>query len=404
MMKNIIKKTINISLVISLIALPLNVSAKTVKQYEDEAAKYAQELQEKKDKIAKNDAEVAEIKKNIASIESQITDAENQIKTLEAEIEKSNKEIENKKEQSKKIMKYFQIINSGNTYLEYIFEANSVTDMIYRISVVEQLTEYNQKVVNELNELIKTNNEKKEQLKSKQEELGNLKKQLESEKERIDADTAATKVGMPTLEEQIKAAKSNAAYYKNLGCGANEDIFACQYRKQQSSSSSSVPSAGTFSRPIEYGYVTRGVGGGHIGYDLGSSNKTIPIYPVADGQLYFAGYDNAGALIVIIRHNTGSGYLYSTYAHMSSFSGAVSGYVKSKRGTSESITNGPIINRNTTIGNMGSTGNSTGPHLHIEMATCSWHSQGGCLGYNAYLNRIVNPNRYITFPSRWTNR
>ena len=90
-MKNIIKKTINISLVISLIALPLNVSAKTVKQYEDEAAKYAQELQEKKDKIAKNDAEVAEIKKNIASIESQITDAENQIKTLEAEIEKSNK-------------------------------------------------------------------------------------------------------------------------------------------------------------------------------------------------------------------------------------------------------------------------------------------------------------------------
>ena len=154
MMKNIIKKTINISLVISLIALPLNVSAKTVKQYEDEAAKYAQELQEKKDKIAKNDAEVAEIKKNIASIESQITDAENQIKTLEAEIEKSNKEIENKKEHSKKIMKYFQIINSGNTYLEYIFEANSVTDMIYRISVVEQLTEYNQKVVNELNELI----------------------------------------------------------------------------------------------------------------------------------------------------------------------------------------------------------------------------------------------------------
>ena len=205
---------------------------------------------------------------------------------------------------------------------------------------------------------------------------------------------------MPTLEEQIKAAKSNAAYYKNLGCGANEDIFACQYRKQQSSSSSSVPSAGTFSRPIEYGYVTRGVGGGHIGYDLGSSNKTIPIYPVADGQLYFAGYDNAGALIVIIRHNTGSGYLYSTYAHMSSFSGAVSGYVKSRRGTSESITNGPIISRNTTIGNMGSTGNSTGPHLHIEMATCSWHSQGGCLGYNAYLNRIVNPNRYITFPSQ----
>ena len=80
-----------------------------------------------------------------------ITEAENEIKRLEDEIDKSNKEIENKKEQSKKIMKYFQIMRSGNTYLEYIFEAESVTDMIYRISVVEQLTEYNQKVVNELN-------------------------------------------------------------------------------------------------------------------------------------------------------------------------------------------------------------------------------------------------------------
>ena len=147
-MKKNFKKYLLLTLVISLVALPYNASAQTLKDFENEVAKYTAELQAKQDKVAKNDAEVAEIKKKIANIESQITEAENEIKRLEDEIDKSNKEIENKKEQSKKIMKYFQIMRSGNTYLEYIFEAESVTDMIYRISVVEQLTEYNQKVVN----------------------------------------------------------------------------------------------------------------------------------------------------------------------------------------------------------------------------------------------------------------
>ena len=148
MMKKALK-LLSIIFVVYLIALPKDTYAVTLKEYEDNVAKYTKELQEKESKIAKSKEEVEQVKKNIASIESQITEAENTIKDLENQIEESNKEIEKKKDQSKKIMKYFQVINSGNTYLEYIFEANSVTDMIYRISVVEQLTEYNQKVVSE---------------------------------------------------------------------------------------------------------------------------------------------------------------------------------------------------------------------------------------------------------------
>ncbi len=68
--------------------------------------------------------------------------------------------------------------------MEYVFGAESVTEMVYRLSVVEQLTEYNQKVMNELDELIKTNKAKSAELATKKEELKSLKAKLESEKKK----------------------------------------------------------------------------------------------------------------------------------------------------------------------------------------------------------------------------
>ena len=403
--KKIVVIAILLSLLVSYTTLPIDTNAKTISEFEAEADKLTKELEEKKNKLAKNDAEIAEIKKKISSIESQIRKAEEDIKYLQEEIDRSNEEIKTKSEESKRIIEYYQISNGENSYLEYVFGATSITDMIYRMSVVEQLTEYNENIMKELEALIKKNKQHQEELTNKKKELKILEENLESEKERIEADSASIRVGMPTIEEQIKAAKSNVSYYKKLGCGTTEDIQACQYRIQQSQNSgTSVPSVNGFYRPMEYGYVVRGLNKSHIGYDVSSNNKSIPIYPIADGQLFYAGYDSAGAYIVILRHNIGGRYIYATYAHMRSFSSTIAPYVNSKRGTSESITNGPIISHTTPLGNMGSTGNSTGPHLHLETATCSWHKGGGCLSYSSYLNKITNPANYVTFPSKWNNR
>ncbi len=404
------KKTVYIIIIAvvicSLIALPINTGAKTISQFEKEANELTKELEEKKSRLAKNEQEVKEIKQRISEIEAEIKQAEEDISTLEDEIVKSNEEIKEKSEESKKIIEYYQMANGENVYLEYAFGATSITDMIYRMSVVEQLTEYNDNIMKELEELIEKNKKQQTELKEKQDSLGDLQEELSSEQERIEDENAKIRVGMPTIEEQIKAAKANVKYYKDLGCGANEDIQACQYRIQQSSGSGggSVPSANGFFRPMEYGYVTQYFGNnGHLGIDLGSSNKSITIYPIATGQLFFAGYDNAGAYIVILRHNVGGRYIYATYAHMRSFSSAIAPYVNGSYGTSASI-NGPIISSSTPIGNMGSTGNSSGPHLHLEISTCSWHKGGGCLSYNQYVSRVQNPRNYVNIPSSWNNR
>lgn len=391
--KKIVATIVLVSILTSYLLLPIDASAKTIKEFEAEVAKYTAQLQEKKDKVAKNDAEVAEIKKKISEYEAQIKTTEEEITTLEAEIEKSNKEIEKKSEESKKIMEYYQISNGENAYLEYAFGATSITDMIYRMSVVEQLTEYNDKIMKELEELIEKNKKQRESLSKKKESLKQLKKNLESEKERINADTASLKEAMPGIEEQIKSAKANVSYYKALGCSSTEDIQACQYRIEQSKNQGGggssggggyVPSVDGFARPMDSGYVTQNWGGygGHLGMDLSNTNKTIPIYPIANGVVFKKYYDNAGALVLKIRHNTGGRYIYSTYAHLSSWS----------------VSEGQAVTTNTMIGRMGNTGNSTGAHLHLEITTCDWNRGGGCT-WSQYQRSTINPRKYVGFPS-----
>ena len=385
------------SVIASYIILPMDTKAEatTLAEFRAEVEKYTSELEEKQNKVAKNDKEVAEIKERINEIEKELDNIVDEISTLQTEIDESNQEIKEKSEESKKILEYYQLANGENAYLEYAFGATSITEMIYRMSVVEQLTEYNDKVMNELDELISKNENQKKELKTKQENQKNLQTELEEQREKINADTAALKDAMPGVQDQIDSAKESVKYYGSIGCGENENINSCQLRHDRANASSGggsgsggagnvmPPSASGFYRPMESGYVTQNwMNYGHLGIDLSNSNKTIPVYSIANGVVFAKYYDNAGALVLKIRHYTGGRYLYSTYAHLSAW------YVNV----------GDIVTSNTMIGRMGNTGNSTGAHLHLEITTCDWHAGGGCT-WGTYQNSTLNPRSYIGFPS-----
>ncbi|MBR3146001.1 MAG: peptidoglycan DD-metalloendopeptidase family protein [Bacilli bacterium] len=390
-----------ILLLVSFVALPVDTSAKTIQEFENEVSKYTKQLEEKKANLARNNEEVQQIIKKIKNIESQIEEAENEIKRLQEEIEASQKEIERKSEESKNIISYYQVSNGENAYLEYAFGAESITDMIYRLSIVEQLTEYNNKIMKELEELIKKNQATQEELKKKEEELKSLKAELKSEQARIEADSASIRESMPSIQEQINSARDSVKYYKSLGCGASEDIQACEYRVSQERGSS-LPSVGFFSRPMDYGYLVRGMWGGHMGYDLSSGNKNIAIHPIAAGMIHAIYTDacttsywcssmgywcNGNAKIVVVKHNYGGRYIYSSYVHLSGYG---------------NIWEGQYVSKDSVIGYMGTTGCSTGEHLHLEIADCHWKN-GGC-SYNSYTNRLIDPGNLINFPGSWSNR
>lgn len=382
----IIASSLILLIVASYIIWPVSTNAKTIKEFEAEVEKFTQDLENKENQIAKNDAEVAEIERNIANIENQIMETQNEISSIEQEIEKSNAQIAEKSEQSKSLFQYLQVSEGENAYLEYVFGATSITDMVYRMAIVEQLTEYNNQIMNELTKLVEENETRKNELASKNEELEQLTVSLENEQARINADTAAIKEAMPSVEQQLKSAQENLEYLRSLGCGENEDKDACIYRVNQSGSGGGaiVPSVDGFYRPMVSGYVTQNFGNaGHMGIDLGNrNNPTIEIYPIASGVVFAKYYDNAGALVLKIRHNVNGRYIYSTYAHLSAW------YVNV----------GDLVTPNTVIGRMGSTGNSSGPHLHLEVTTCDWNKGGGCT-WTQYQNSTINPRQYVGFPS-----
>ena len=374
--------------------IPINTEAKTLSDLRKEVEEANADLENKNNQIAANDAEVAEIKKKIADIESQISEIESETGILEQEIEESNNEIAEKSEQSKSLFQYLQVSEGENAYLEYIFGATDVTDMVYRMAIVEQLTEYNDKIMNELSQLVEENEQRKEELATKNKELEKLTDDLEAEQAKINAETAQIKDAMPSVEQQKKEGQKQIEYYENIGCGENENLNSCQKRydaAHTSSGSSSIggagnimpPSASGFYRPMVSGYVTQNwMNAGHLGIDLSNTNKTIEIYPIATGVVFAKYYDDYGALVLKIRHYVNGSYIYSTYAHLSAW------YVNV----------GDIVTPDTVIGRMGDTGYSVGAHLHLELTTCDWHAGGGCT-WSTYQRSTINPRQYIGLPS-----
>ena len=391
-------KKISSVILLTLLAVflvPINTNAKTLSDLRKEVEEANADLENKNNQIAANDAEVAEIQKNIADIESQISEIESETGVLEQEIEESNNEIAEKSEESKSLFQYLQVSEGENAYLEYIFGATDVTDMVYRMAIVEQLTEYNDQIMDELTELVEENEKRKEELATKNEELEKLTDDLEAEQAKINAETAQIKDAMPSVEQQKKEDQKQIEYYESIGCGENEDLTSCQIRYDRANTSSGSsggsggsgnimpPSASGFYRPMVSGYVTQNwMNAGHLGIDLSNTNKTIEIYPIATGVVFAKYYDDYGALVLKIRHYVNGSYIYSTYAHLSAW------YVNV----------GDIVTPDTVIGRMGNTGYSFGAHLHLELTTCDWHAGGGCT-WSTYQKSTINPRQYIGFPS-----
>ncbi|MHB1330645.1 MAG: peptidoglycan DD-metalloendopeptidase family protein [Minisyncoccota bacterium] len=116
-----------------------------------------------------------------------------------------------------------------------------------------------------------------------------------------------------------------------------------------SSSNSNTAPSGYYGRPLQGGRKTQGIHG-HNGVDFGAPVGT-PVIASADGTVIVArgsGWNGGYGLYVVVSHSNGTQTLY---AHLSTVN----------------ITAGETVSKGQTIGTVGSTGKSTGPHLHFEV-------------------------------------
>lgn len=146
-----------------------------------------------------------------------------------------------------------------------------------------------------------------------------------------------------------------------------------QYVKVNESSGYVVPISKPVTVTSEFGYRYHPITGSyelHNGIDLVNGNATTPIYASAAGEVVIAGsYPDWYGNYVVIKHSDG---LYTGYAHQSQLRVSV----------------GDTVNQGQQIGNMGTTGPSTGPHLHFQFFNNGpWPSNSD----------FINPREYINF-------
>lgn len=361
------------------------------------------------DQIQTLNAEIEKTNSNIQAVSSEIKVANNEIATLKSSIEELERKIKERDELLQERARAIQASGSVS-YLDVLLGSNSFVDFIDRFSAVNTLLEADRQIMRDQKEDKQTLEEQKQVLEEKRQKLEGKKTELQNLKTSLDGQKAEKNKLVDELEKEQEKLKTEKVLLEKEYSEALEiseelqkQIISEQNRLAEiarqeearrkaaaaaaaaagnangGSSSSTVnapQSNGTWIKPTNgrltspYGWRNLGAGPEfHYGIDL--ANKTgTPIWAAADGVVSYAAPLSSYGNVVILTHSI-DGAIYTTvYAHLSAFNVSV----------------GSVVTQGQQIAAMGSTGRSTGPHLHFELHNGTW--QGQAVG-------SVNPLRYI---------
>ena len=395
---------------------------------------HAASSSEIKSKLADLRAKQAEIQKQSDELEKSIAENKDQTKTLvsqkaeiDQEMEMSRQKIENLNEQIQQLnlliaekqteleasvakeeafQKQYKarlrsMEETGSvSYWSILFRASSFSDLLDRVDMIREIAESDQLMLKQLSaatQAVETERADLEQQKLdlQQTEDDLAVEQAELETKRAKADTLITQMQAEyaSLSDEFLAAEADEAAVREQIKKTETDYFNALAKEQaaaaaaaaaankpssgsnsSSSSSSGGASSGGFAFPLAYStgvtcaygprvHPINGNKSFHYGVDLAAGMNT-EIYATKSGTVTGATYGEANGYYVTINH--GDGYS-SIYAHMTNYVVSV----------------GDSVKQGQLIGYVGTTGWSTGPHLHFEIL---------------YNGSNVNPMNYISLP------
>lgn len=382
----IMKKFITIIFVIMIIVMPIyKVKAKTLGDLKNELSALERKYEEANKNKNMTTEQINSLTSEINTITNKLNQIKTDIKNTEDEIKDNEDTIEKKKEETNELLKFLQVSSGENVYLEYLFEANSYTEFIYRYAVVSQLTDYNNNLMKELEALIKSLGEKKEELANNKTKLETSSRELESKMVTLRANLASYKEEGTTIEQDIADMKKEIKRYVDKGCKDNENITTC---------GTTMINATGFNYPLARGCVTSeyvgygprtdwsGSVSGHHGIDLDCVGEGTTVYSAANGTVArVVYYSSCGGNMVWVYHSVNGTPYTTVYMHLLRIS----------------VSEGQTVTPTTKIGEVG--GGSTasydgctgGTHLHFGMA----------YGHNAYSfnSHSFNPRNVFNFPA-----
>ena len=341
---------------------------------------------ELKEKVSVLQSQISVLKSQISEVQNNIGVKEQEITAKQNEIARKEQEIADQWDDFKSHMAAMQELRDGGSVamlraVSDLYELLTFNEVMQDISVKDTEILDNMKAAKEALVADRTQLvEERTQLQNKKAELDAQNKQMQSKQNELNNSVKEARLSAAEAQQAQKnaqaAIESDEMNYEAVKKEIQKLIAAAAASKPQLSFSGFICPLKSYTRiSSEYGWRKNPVSGVnklHAGTDFAAPAGT-PIYAAASGYVQVAGWSSGGyGNYVIIYHGKMSdGNTYSTlYGHMRSVATSAGKYVK----------------QGELIGYVGSTGNSTGNHLHLEV----W--KGGSKA------NAVNPRGYIPFP------
>jgi peptidoglycan hydrolase CwlO-like protein len=345
-----------------------------------------QELNKAKSDLAQNKSEQEDINAQIATIKKEIDDAtakiskkQDQISTTRAQVEALKKSIEQLQQTIKErdaLLKErvrSMYINGGSIdYLQVLLGSKDFGDFVTRVLALNTIAEQDKSILNEQKadkaKLVDKQTEVTQTLANLNKDLDELKSMenaLADKKAKQQSLLAQLKVKEADLEDEVMSqqevaqnlAAQKAAAQKAYALWKEEEKRRASQPQQNSYHNGRAIMQWPTSGPVTSGFGYRNFRGSefHPGIDIAPPAGT-PVVAAADGVVFRSYRSSSYGNCVMITHYI-DGHEYTTvYAHMQD----------------RLVGDGAVVHAGQPIGHVGSTGDSTGPHLHFEVYNGEW--------------------------------
>lgn len=240
--------------------------------------------------------------------------------------------------------------NNTLGYLEIIFSAKDLRDLLTRVDMVKKIIDHDVELLKYMKEQKEIIQEKKLDLEEKHAEAQVMKKKISIKKEELEVATRSKQRLMSSLEQDKQESLRQLKELNKLSEEIEEDIKKKQLAMEYAGGEMSWPAPGYYHISSSYGWRTHPIWKDrrmHNGMDI-KTPTGAKIVAANSGKVQHSGSLGGYGNVVIIDHG---GKVTTLYAHNSKLL----------------VKEGQWVERGQTIAKAGSTGHSTGPHLHFEV-------------------------------------
>ncbi len=307
------------------------------------------------------------INQSISDNEVQIEEAKESIKKAEAELEQAEQIRQEEYEAIKDQVK-FMYLASKSTYLDILVSSENIGDLLNRTRYISKIMDYDRKKLDDYAEAVAEADRAKKVLEENRLELEDRQRALEEKqadaqrkKDDMSDLISAKETEISQYSEAIGSKEEQVREYQQMIAQQDAEIAAIEaaIKRQQAALAEAnrrVYGGGQFVWPApsytrisdDFGmrtHPTLGVQMMHNGVDMAAPSGS-PILAAADGQVIAAAYSGTMGNYIMIDHGSD---IITVYMHASALNVSV----------------GQEVSAGDRIGSVGSTGRSTGPHLHF---------------------------------------